>query len=731
MDGYIRWNNICTDNRKFYTWGPGRGRPYVATEAIFVGYQTSQTPEPGYVESMNVPMSPTSLYVAQLTRRLGYEPSWIEEVKSEFTTMSTNVASAVLENNAPTFPISLTTATYNILGASPANSKLHPRAMLTATDSDGHGVSFGLSGSGSDYFKITDENEIVVRETLATHSEKASYNFVVFAYDELGASVSYNIAIQVTHGINAPVFSENSYTLSVAENTAADTNIGDPITATDSNDDTLIYSLEGADSNVVTIDSSTGQIKTKSDLDFETKSSYTFKVKVSEVHDNRFTSVFTAAVLVTLNVRDVVEVKELAGRTPQVLEAILAAFPGKTAETVNLAHLAHLPTLNLNHKGITSLKLKDFDGLTGLTSLTLAYNELTDLPTDVFKPLTSLLFIRLHNNSLRKLPKRMFKGMDSIVNITLNDNNLKKIPEDAFNGLSNLKTLYLQNNQIKSLFRNQFKDLGSLKELLLDNNEISSIPGKTFRSLWSLKLLDLRNNELDELSRDFFIGIPTSAKLKLEDNDVDPLPIEIDLFKLGRTLFKVEIPMSAPFKTTVGLSATNGELTKAEEPVSSRTVRKGERSSLTVVVSRTPGTTGAVVVNITSVTPDLPITWTGIEWKEDEGLTMFKEGRGLNTAAPNHVKLLANFPNPFNPETWIPYQLSEKSRVQITIYNSRGAVVRDMNLGIQDAGFYMNRSKAAHWDGKNNFGERISSGIYFYQLRANNYSAIRKMSILK
>ena len=98
---------------------------------------------------------------------------------------------------------------------------------------------------------------------------------------------------------------------------------------------------------------------------------------------------------------------------------------------------------------------------------------------------------------------------------------------------------------------------------------------------------------------------------------------------------------------------------------------------------------------------------------------------------PEKTVLLANYPNPFNPETWIPYHLANASDVQISIYDISGALVRQLDLGHQRAGYYVNRSRAAYWDGCNGFGERIATGIYFYQLQAGSESFLRKMVILK
>ena len=98
---------------------------------------------------------------------------------------------------------------------------------------------------------------------------------------------------------------------------------------------------------------------------------------------------------------------------------------------------------------------------------------------------------------------------------------------------------------------------------------------------------------------------------------------------------------------------------------------------------------------------------------------------------PNETVLLPNYPNPFNPETWIPYHLANPSNVWITIYDVRGSIVRYLDLGHQREGYYTNRSRAAYWDGRNDVGERVASGIYFYQLQADDISFLRKMVILK
>lgn len=103
----------------------------------------------------------------------------------------------------------------------------------------------------------------------------------------------------------------------------------------------------------------------------------------------------------------------------------------------------------------------------------------------------------------------------------------------------------------------------------------------------------------------------------------------------------------------------------------------------------------------------------------------------LIAVLPQTTQLLANFPNPFNPETWIPYQLAAPAHVTMTIYGINGQVVRQLGLGHQPAGIYQSRSRAAYWNGRNEFGEPVASGVYFYTITAGDFTATRRMLILK
>ena len=136
------------------------------------------------------------------------------------------------------------------------------------------------------------------------------------------------------------------------------------------------------------------------------------------------------------------------------------------------------------------------------------------------------------------------------------------------------------------------------------------------------------------------------------------------------------------------------------------------------------------------LSPAMVEAWIALARLENNGSVAFQRGvavlqRLLLAMRPERTVLLANYPNPFNPETWIPYHLSEPARVTVRLYAVDGTLVRTLDLGYQASGRYDERSRAAYWDGKNALGEPVASGIYFYTLTAGDFTATRKMLIRK
>ena len=144
----------------------------------------------------------------------------------------------------------------------------------------------------------------------------------------------------------------------------------------------------------------------------------------------------------------------------------------------------------------------------------------------------------------------------------------------------------------------------------------------------------------------------------------------------------------------------------------------------------------APAIGAESADPAMIAAWIAQARLEDDGSLAFKQGIAnlqnlLASLIPEDTALLANYPNPFNPETWIPYQLAESAEVTLTIYDMNGQLVRRLTVGHQAAGIYQSRSRAIYWNGRNQLGEFVASGLYFYTLTADDFTRTRRMMIVK
>ena len=141
-------------------------------------------------------------------------------------------------------------------------------------------------------------------------------------------------------------------------------------------------------------------------------------------------------------------------------------------------------------------------------------------------------------------------------------------------------------------------------------------------------------------------------------------------------------------------------------------------------------------VGTADLTPETIMQALDILRAADDGSLPFQRGIAklehlLALFIPEKTAVFANYPNPFNPETWIPYQLAEHADVTLRIYSINGKLIRTLAIGYQPAGLYQYRSRAVYWDGRNALGESVASGLYFYTLTAGDFTATRKMLIKK
>ena len=352
----------------------------------------------------------------------------------------------------------------------------------------------------------------------------------------------------------------------------------------------------------------------------------------------------------------------ISERTPQVRDAIVAEVPGvNNANDVTEAHLAAITRLSLDGRGITALKTGDFDGLTSLTTLVLSNtplsslpsgifdnlstltllnlsrNQLSSLPAGIFDNLTTLTSLNLSRNQLSSLPSGIFDNLSVLTQLDLSENQLSSLPAGIFDSLSTLTRLELNQNQLSSLPADIFDNLSALTFLNLFGNQLSSLPAGIFDNLTALTSLYLDRNQLSSLPSGIFNGLTALEVLALDRNPVDPLPLTVSLEQVGGSQFKAVAPTGAPFDIILPLSVTNGTINGGATTI---TIPQGSVESELLTISRTPGATAAVTVDVGTL-PSIP---TEVRYGAPlhKGYTLVKStDLPLTLTAPSETTLMA------------------------------------------------------------------------------------------
>ena len=222
------------------------------------------------------------------------------------------------------------------------------------------------------------------------------------------------------------------------------------------------------------------------------------------------------------------------------------------------------------------------------------------------------------------------------------------------------------------------------------------------------------------------IRIVVEGQLASGDVNRDGVVSILDLILVARQLGK-RVPANSPADVN-----SDGVVSILDLILVSQGI--GNTTGSAAPVALNPDLIGAVGTE--SVDPATIAAWIAQARLEDDGSIAFQEGIEnlqalLVSLMPEETALHRNYPNPFNPETWIPYQLAAPAEVTLTIYDMNGGVVRRLVVGHQAAGMYQSRSRAVHWDGRNQLSESVASGLYFYTLTAGDFTATRRMLILK
>ncbi len=442
------------------------------------------------------------------------------------------------------------------------------------------------------------------------------------------------------------------------------------------------------------------------------------------------------------------EISDLSGLSTLTSLGNLSLNNNKISDPSGLANLTSLTQLNLGKNSMSDLS--KVPTLSNLHTLRLSSNKISDLtglPT-----LTSLQNLYLEKNSISNLTG--LPALTSLKVLYLEENSISDL--SGLNGLTSLTSLYLKKNSVSDL--TGLEGVTSLKRLYLEENSVSDV--SPLEDLTSLTRLSLKSNSVEDVS--YLSKLTNLTGLFLKGNPIsDTSPLYDLLSANDGSIIHIDIAVAqyAPWDVnkdgsvdasdvalvTAAIGQSGADILNSRTDVN----RDGtvDNDDLTLVTDNLDDDAGAPAAmadiaslldraTLESLDPEVITVQLSILRAKSDGSLKYQRAIALLESMlvalrPVETLLLANYPNPFNPETWLPYHLADASDVVITIYDMRGTVVRRLELGHQREGYYTSRARAAYWDGRNHIGERVASGIYFYQLEADAMSLLRKMVILK
>ena len=430
-------------------------------------------------------------------------------------------------------------------------------------------------------------------------------------------------------------------------------------------------------------------------------------------------------------------------------KAVRSALRLTPTHFISIGVLKRLERLNAPRRNISDLT--GLEHATNLTELELYRNKVSTLrPLSELRNLRSL---KLSRNALGAHSLGFLRDVESLEVLHVNDNDIYNI--DLLKHLPNLTELRIRGNQVSHGYFYALQNLTNLTTLDLDGNPISDLSGLS--GMTQLTYLSLKNlSAPDVVDLTPLAALENLETLRLAGTNIsrDTRPL-YPLTQNNLTDVDIEISQYSPWDVN-----EDGNVDGSDSWIVIRAIWLGGTNPRADV-------NGDGVVNwddaqevnahwdVAAASPSseellAQLDKTGFASLDpavlERQLDLLRaQGKGglkyertiallesiLASLRPDATVLLANYPNPFNPETWLPYQLAQESDVLLIIYDVRGTVVRQLALGHQAAGYYTSRSRAAYWDGRNAIGERVSSGIYFYELRADEVSPLRKMVILK
>ena len=572
---------------------------------------------------------------------------------------------------------------------------------ITATDPDNGDLTYTLSGTDSYAFYIVNTTGQLRLSTMLDYETKNVYTVTVSVSNNDGESDSIIVTINVTD-ITAPNYPLYGRTQQIQDAVvkARYVNSADEVTAAHLADITW---FELDDAGITALKAG----------DFD-----------------GFTS------LKTLNLSDnsISDISPLGNLTTLLSLSLIDNSISNIAALRNLTKLGHLNISNNSISSISALR-----NLTKLKDLSMAGNSISDIAA--LSKLTALKELNLSDNSISDISA--LENLTKLTSLYLNHNSINSI--SSLENLTNLKIIYLDYNSISDI--SILRNLTKLDFLSISNNSISNI--SALGSLTALTTLILHNNSIGNVSS--LENLTALTTLYLSGN---PISDYGPLRRLKTANPEVYIDIDISNNPPVFTEGTSTTRTIAENSASGTDIGNAVSATDTDTddtLTYTLGGTDAESFDIVSTSGQLQ-TKAALDYETKSSYTVTvdvsdgNDGLGRITVTINvtdvaeapaarsvlsETALFSNFPNPFNPETWIPYQLAEPAEVTLTIYDMRGVVVREIALGHQAAGVYTTRSRAIHWNGRNSIGEKVASGVYFYTLTTGDFTATRRMLIRK
>ncbi len=476
----------------------------------------------------------------------------------------------------------------------------------------------------------------------------------------------------------------------------------------------------------------------------------------------------------SLDENNIVDLSPIAGLTKL---RTLSLEKNNISDIAPLARLTDLKSLHLYDNNYIS-DLSPLKGLTKLTSLRLTNNNISDI-----SPLSALVNLELLFLAGNKVSDTSaLTGLTNLTTLHLAVNSISDISPLAANpGLGDGDTLFLRKNPLNKeavnshipLLQNRGVTVSFINRI---PTTLRAISGEGQRGVPSIPLQVPFVVEVRDEHGDVFEGVPVSfsipdggARLSPTNTTTDADGRAQSVLTMGQHMGTITVTVSAaPIEERTTFTVVS-EITPPTPPrvwgdvnsdgavnildlvqVAANFTKTGENDADVngdgvvdildlVTVATTIGGGAAPTAYphaLSTLTAADVKSWIalaqGLKFTDarlERGIQFLEQL--LAALTPKETMLLPNYPNPFNPETWIPYHLSQGAEVSITIYDRTGATVREIALRHQAAGYYADRGRAAYWDGRNESGEYVASGVYFYRLRAGGYGAVRRMVIIK